>query len=313
MNHRFLLRLVTNFAVFLLILSCFGIVLWVTDEILMWDILPEAWSLLVRALLIAGGIIAVMMVTMNFMLAFALLAEANASRAALPDYTVSRQTKRRIRNSIIAGILAIALLVGGLQITNQVRAQVASQTARTEFDQAHRDLDQSMQQVLGLFTPSLLEALETNTLAEKGQIGDLAKLFNAIQSSFAHSPAMVMLMPATQPPFKYMRMDVSSILSSNTGKLSLSPQLFTNFPSERENQAVEQLFASQLPAIDGALPGKVIDNTVPSSWGILKRNGKAIAIVYLASTPSGLEPYILPGDRQDEFHHNGPESLISNG
>lgn len=308
MNHRFLLRLVTNFAVFLLILSCFGIVLWVTDEILMWDILPDAWSLLVRALLIAGGIIAFMMVTMNVMLALALMAESNASQAALPDYAVSRQTKRRIRNAVIAGILAIALLVSGLQITNHVRAQVATQTARTEFDQAHSDLDRAMEQVLGLFTPPLLEAIETNAITEKGKISDLAKLFNSIQSSFAHSPSVAMLMPATQPPFKYMRLDISSIKSNNAGKLSLSPQLFTSFPSEQENQAIEQLFASQLPAVTEPLAGKVIDNTVPSSWGVLKRNGRAIAIVYLRASSSEFDPYMM----QEKFHHSGPDNLLTN-
>ena len=133
MNHRYLLRLVTNLAVFLLLLSCFGIVLWVTDEFLGWDILPDVWSLLVRALLVGGSIIAFVLLIMNVMLSLALLAEANASRAQLPDYQISPRFKRRVRKGVVAGVLAIALLIGGLQVVNQVRAQAAARTARAEF------------------------------------------------------------------------------------------------------------------------------------------------------------------------------------
>ncbi|MGB3298535.1 MAG: hypothetical protein WBA76_09725, partial [Phormidesmis sp.] len=125
MNHRFLLRLVTNLAVFLLTLSCFGVVLWVMDEFLLWDILPDGWSMIVRALLVAGGIIAFVLLVMNVLLSLALVAEASASRAELPNYGVSARVKRRVQRSIVAGIVAIALVIGGLQVTDHFRTQAA--------------------------------------------------------------------------------------------------------------------------------------------------------------------------------------------
>ena len=200
MNHRFLLRLVTNLAVFLLMLSCFGIVLWVIDEFLGWDILPEAWSLAVRALLVAAGIIAFVLVVMNVLLSLALLAEANASRAELPNYGISQRLKRRVRNSIVAALVAIALLIAGLQITDHFRAQATAREAEVEFIQAQADMNDSMQQVLQLFTPELLEAIETNTLTEKGQLGNTIKLLDSIETSFPSSPSLSLIVPAQQPP-----------------------------------------------------------------------------------------------------------------
>ncbi|MEO0457273.1 MAG: hypothetical protein AAF152_11945 [Cyanobacteria bacterium P01_A01_bin.114] len=317
MNHRFLLRLVTNFAICLLTLSCFGIVLWVIDEIVGWDILPDAWSLLVRALLVAGGIIAFVMVIMNVMLSLALMAESNAARAALPNYVISRRLKRRVRRSLLAGVVAIALLLGGLQVINQVRAQSAVQAAEAKFYQNQIEMDQSVDQILDLFTPPLLEAIDTNTLAEKGQLGNLRKLLISIQSSFPQQPSMAILTPATQEPYKYTRIDTNTINANQQGQLYLSPKLYTSFPSEQETQVIEQLFSGKLSSPTEPLAGQVINNTVPSSWGVLKHEGQVAAVVYLQA--GAFDDYGQPFQNQPpyrsnnrKFHHDGPDSLLSN-
>ncbi len=307
MNHRFLLRLVTNLAVVLLTLSCFGIVLWVIDEFLLWDILPEAWSLIVRALLVAGGIIAFVMVVMNVLLSLSLLAEANASQAQLPNYGVSAQVKRRVQQSIVVTIVAIALIIGGLQVTNHFRSQVATREAQADFIQAQNDLDTAMSEVLTLFTPPLLEALDTNTLAEKGQLGNMSKLFTAIESSFPHRPMVKLIVRSPQAPFKYASLNKGSIRSNN-GQTVLVPELYAAFPNERESKAIEQLFAGDLPVISEPLAGQIINNTLPSTWGVLKRNGQIMAVAYLQSN----EFYDFVPYGSSALSHDGPATLISN-
>lgn len=319
MNHRFLLRLVTNTAFVLLSLSCLGVVLWVIDEFLQWDILPEAISILVQAMLVAGGIIAFVLMIMNVLLSLTLIAESNASQANLPDYGVSVQLRRRVRKSIVVAIAAIALLIGGLQITNHLRAQVANKEAETQFIQTQADMDQSMEQILGLFTPPLLDGIENNTLTEKGQLGNTAKLFDAIATSFPHTPAATLIVPATQAPYKYARINRASIKQDTDGKIILSPDLYTTFPEQQETDAIEQLFAETLPTIIEPLRGQIINNTLPSSWGLLKNNGNAIAIVYLSEgngdrnyNDPNYYPYPNPYARKSKFHHDGPDSLLTN-
>ena len=310
MNHRFLLRLVTNVAVSLLTLSCFGIVLWVIDEFLGWDILPDVWTLLVQALLVAGGIITFVLLVMNMMLSLALMAEAQASRAQLPDFTISRRFKRNVRRGVVAGVVAIALLIGGLQVVNQVRAQAAIQAARTEFHQTQAEMDQSLEQVLMLFTPPLLEAIGAQTLAEKGQLGNLQKLFTSIQDSFPHEPSSSILVRAAQAPYQYASIDKSSIQANKQGGLFLAPKLYTSFPEERETQAVEQLFSGEAVSLTDPLRGRVLNNTTPSSWGILNHEGRTIALVYLqASVNFDQHDWSKP---RHSFHHSGPDQLLTN-
>lgn len=305
MNHRFALRLVTNLTVWLLTLSCVGIVLWVIDEFLGWDILPDALSLLVRALLVAGGIIALVLVVMNIVLSLALLAEANATRARLPDYSISRRFTRRVGRIIIGGVLSVALLLGGLQVINQLRLQTAVRADRVEFSQMQDDMDVAMEQVVGLFPAPLLEALENNTLEQQGQLGNLKKLLQSISSSFPHNPAVVILIPSTEPPFKYTRIEQEAIVSDGKGKLKLSPKLYIDFPTQTEAQIVEQLFAEQHSQLKEEVNGDFIRTDIPSSWGLLKQREQAIAIVYLESTQQG---DFYP----QTFHHDGPAKLISN-
>jgi len=312
MNHRFLLRLVTNIAVFLLTLACFGTVLWVIDEFLQWDILPPVWSLLVRAGLVAGGIIAFVLVVMNLLLSLALLAEANASRAGLPDYMVSSQLKRRVRRSIAVVLVAIALIIGGLQITNQVRARAATQTAQAQFTEIQTEMDRSVERILPLFTAPILDGLSDNTLTEKGQISNLAKLLESVQTSFPYAPTMKIVTRADQAPFQYARIDSSRISANSQGRLTLSPQLYAAFPSEEETQIINQLFEEQLVEITDPVVGQVINTEAPSSWGILKQNDEVVAVVYLQQIDflnlSNNYDYRGPYD----FSHAGPERLITN-
>ncbi len=315
MNHRFLLRLATNLAVFLLTLACFGTVLWVVDEFLQWDILPPAWSLLVQAGLVAGGIVAFVMVVMNLLLSLALLAEANASRAGLPDYVVSSQLKRRVRRSIAVVLVAIALIIGALQITNQLRARVATQTAETRFIDTQQEMDRSIEQVLPLFTAPILDGLANNTIAEQGEIGNLAKLFESVQTSFSYAPRMVIVTRADQAPFKYASIDRGRINANSQGRLTLSPQLYAAFPSVEETQIIEQLFNGQLSEIAGPVAGRVINTQIPSAWGILQESGSAIAIVYLEQGDfSDFNDNFNNFDYRGpyDFHHTGPKRLITN-
>ena len=311
MNHRFLLRLITNLAIFLLTLACFGTVLWVVDEFLQWDILPPVWSLLVRAGLVAGGIIAFVMVVMNLLLSLALLAEASASRAQLPDYAISSRLKRRVGQSIVVVLAAIALIIGGLQITNQLRASAAAEEAQVQFVQTQTEMDRSVEQVLPLFTEPILDGLANSTLAESGQISSLARLLDSVQTSFPHAPSMILIVRADQAPFKYARIDSGRITANSQGQLTLTPQFYATFPTEKETEIIKQLFEEQLTEIARPLAGQVINTEIPSSWGVLKQDGKVIAIVYLQQ--GNFSNFDNRGYRDPyDSYHTGPKRLITN-
>ena len=302
-NPRFLLRLVTVFTVYLLTLACFGIVLWVVDEILGWDILPDALSLLVRAALVAGGIIAAVLVVMNVVLSLSLIAEASASRAELPDFQFSRQWRRRFRFSLIAAVTAIVLVVTGLQITDRVRANVAEQAAQVRFTDAQSELDAALPEVLALFTDPLRTAIAQDALTDQSRLAELRRLFSSIQTSFPKRPQTVLLVKEAAP-YRYKSIDAGAIAANAEGQLYLAPEYYSTFPSVLETKTIEALFNGELNPIEEPLEGSILRNTVPSTWGVLKQNDQVVAVVYLQP-----EEVQLPVNRN--FHHSGPETLIS--
>jgi hypothetical protein len=302
-NHRFLLRFITNIAVYLLLFSCFGVVLWVVDEIIGWDILPDAWSLLVRACLVAGGIIAFVLVVINIILSLALVAEAQASRAALPDFQIARQLKRRFKRSFVALGLVVALLVAGLQVADRFRSATLARATRNEFAQVQTETEASLDKALDLFPPELLSALAQNQL-DQSQLSSLRKLLGAISNSFPHRPTVAMLLPAAAP-YQYSRIDQGSIASNQEGKLYLAPQFYTAMPSDVEDAAIKALFEGKPYPVDEVMQGAILNNTLPSAWGVLKHSGEVVAVVYLQAD--------YPIDYDSSLHHDGPEKLLSNG
>lgn len=115
-----------------------------------------------------------------------------------------------------------------------------------------------------------------------------------------------MVVRATQDPYQYASM---TIKRNNRGQLALSTQLYTGFPSKKETRVIEQLFSGKLVALKAPLKGNVINNNIPSSWGVLKHNSRAIAVVYLQAKGS---PNGYPVPSNGDFHHNGPASLLTN-
>jgi hypothetical protein len=302
LNHRFLLRFVTNIAVYLLLFSCFGVVLWVVDEIIGWDILPDAWSLLVRAALVAGGIIAFVLVVINLILSLALVAESQASRATLPDFQISGRLRRRFKHSFVALGLVVALLVVGLQVADRFRSAALARTARSEFEQVQATTETSLDKVLDLFSPELITALAQNQL-DQTQLSSLRRLLGSISNSFPHRPTVAMLLPA-QSPYQYYRIDPGSIAANKEGQLYLAPQFYTAMPSELENTTLKALFEGKPAPVTEAMQGAVLNNTFPSAWGVLNNNGKIVAVVYLQAE--------FPMNYDSSFNHDGPDQLLSN-
>jgi hypothetical protein len=318
-NHRFLLRLITNLVVFALALSSIGILLWTIDEFIGWDILPDAIGIYVRALVIGIAWVTCTLIVIHLLLSLTLFAEASASRAKLPDIQVKPELKRKLNRLVpLVGVMVI-LLFYGLQAANRVRGNFVArldrqeteqkqrkefETASVKFDQIQQDLDQALPQVLELFTPSLLNSIQTNTISA----GELRQLFEAVQVSFPHNPSLSLLIPA-QSPYRYYKLDSKAIARTKEGQFSLRPHYYFGFPTESETKAVNQLFAEQAAAPTNALTGVFIRNTVPSSWGVLRLNGRAIALVHLEAAYSCPDPTEFVKDR---CIHDGPAELHVN-
>jgi hypothetical protein len=315
-NHRFLLRLVTNLVVIALLLSCVGVLLWIVDEIIGWDILPDAISVYLRALIIGIGWVTFTLVIAHFLLSLALFAESSANRAELPDFQVSPRLRRRFRRGVFATGILSAFVIAGLQAVDIVRKNLAQQDMAVEakqlfdrergkFNQIQQDLDRSVPRILQLFTPQLLEAIAT----QKASPAELRKLFQAVNVSFPHKPSIALLTLADSP-YKYARIDQKAIgFNSKTNSYFLTPEFYLGFPTPLETRLIERLFQGQPTTLDRSLKGVMIQNTTPSSWGVLRQNNRVIAVVYLWVEQACPEPNQYVKDR---CTHPGPAAFHTN-
>ena len=109
MKHRKALRLATDSAVWLFLVMTIGVVLWTTDEMLDWNILPDWIDAFAQLLVIIMSILTGFAVIISIMCSFAVIAESSMERAGNPN--LSHKPSRRVRVLATSYVL-LALTVG---------------------------------------------------------------------------------------------------------------------------------------------------------------------------------------------------------
>jgi len=87
MNHHRALRASTDTGLTIFLIMIVGVVLWTTDEMLGWNLLPDWIDKYAQLLVIIFSILAAFAVVISVMCSFAVMAESRRSRAsALPRF-----------------------------------------------------------------------------------------------------------------------------------------------------------------------------------------------------------------------------------
>jgi hypothetical protein len=282
MNHRYTLRVSTNIALFIFLCFSIGVLLWIADEFLGWNLLPELFDAYAQLIVVAMGIAAGLAIATSVMCGFALMAEAAASRAEIQNYKTSRKTWK------LGGAVAVTALVALLglnQIDNYRKKQALAyetETHRTQFFNTTQDLNQAMPQIINQLTPELLNAVSSAAVTEEPT--SLATFLSAVQPSTSGQPKVSLVVRASTP-YRYCRLYLTASDHRNreegTARYQLEKQFYIGFPTETETQLIEQLFSSTIEPMTGQLEGEVIDNTRPSSWGLLKSNDEPVGLLIL--------------------------------
>jgi len=182
------------------------------------------------------------------------------------------------------------------------RARIAAREATVEFERDRDLVERDLPSVLQLFAPPLREAIATGDLSAPEHLAALQQIFAAVTISFPAEPQIALLIPA-QDPYKYYRIDRDDLTTDDRGNLNLRPTYHAGFPSEVESQAIDALFAGESVRLDAPLKGAFLNNTLPSSWGLLADTAdRPLALVYMHANFRGLPAL-------KDLHHPGPERL----
>ncbi len=314
-NHRFALRLTTDMALAVFLFYTIGLVLWVIDTVLNWNILPDWIDQYAQVIILVFGVLALMFVIASMMLSLALLAQSAANRSGLPDFKTPPIFKKIASISVATFVvLLVVLQTVDLYRKNaaaeaaKLKAQKRMEEYRETFEQTRQSMNDALPGILRLFPPDLLQALAGGTFTKKEHLAELSSLLRAIAVSTPNSPELRLLLPA-KPPYRYFEISDDALLVMKDDTYTFEPKYYIGFPTELEEEIVRALFSGTVQPLSTRLEGQFITNAMPSSWGVLKYRDKIIALVVLQGT---VEEYTQTMFSHYGFWHKGPDALYSN-
>ncbi|HEW98006.1 MAG: hypothetical protein DRR16_27375 [Candidatus Parabeggiatoa sp. nov. 3] len=318
-NYLLVSRLTTNLTLLIFMLFAAGFILWTSDEFLNWDILPDWIDNYAQLIIVIFGFFAFLLGLSSLLSSLAVLAEFAAQKMGIsaPPLQLFSRKKMWILLSIIAMVLVSFLIFHQI---DQYREEARLAKNRVEFQEKlnkqSQELDKSLSQIITLFPDALLEAIHNHSVMEKPTSKELVKLLSAISASLPKIPQIALLIPAEQQPYQYQRIwitpeydyrcydesDEQNLLKGH----DTHQQFFTQLPNVVEREVIDVLFKGKIKPLSKRLSGKFLDNTEPSSWGVLKYQEDIVALIFLEGDIEGY------GRVRNKIFHAGPKTLISN-
>ena len=285
MDHRKALKFSTDRALGLLVLACIGILLWVVDEVLMWDILPDWLESCAVAAVIVAGTLTAFCIAASFMCSAAVAAESLAAGAAGEALPRPRPYSRKIQ----AGIVALGLLAGlslyGFHRIDVLRARRAVEASRAEdarkYYKTRDELKARIPDVVQAFTPEMVAEM-ARRIEPEGEKA-IADMLLAIQSSSPGNPAVTLMVKAA-PPYAYQIARGHGARRDLAGQVTyLDRTPLIDLPSVWERDTVAAIFEGVDLDIPHGRSGAFIDTRMPCAWGMIRHEGNVVGVVMLRS------------------------------
>lgn len=261
-----------------------GVVLWITDEVLGWDLFPDWIGRYAQLIVIVLSVLAASAVVTSLICSFAVMAESAARKAGMPEIAPSRRGRILVAGGIIA-------FFGALFVLHQVDVYREAYLRKDEQARALRRYRQRQSDLLARIpgTLSLFSAEATAYLAggPPSAAGDegAGRLLHAIRASTPHDPVASVLVRA-QAPYKYCVISTPSGYGADAQKW-LARNHLTSLPSRWEQDAIAALFAGRQVTVPQNRDGVFIDTRLPSAWGVLKQNGDVVGVLMLSANAGG--------------------------
>lgn len=282
MNHRRALRASTNFGLSVFVVMICGVVLWTTDEVLEWNLLPDWIDQYAELLVMILSILAGFSVVISVMCSLAVMAESAAERAGI----TAPRPSHRARLLIVLGVFAAFGVMFGLHKVDEFRAArlaaIEEQEERERYDAVQAALREAIPETAKLFSMGVAEQLASPR--DHRHDASTARLLRAIEVSTEHDPGVAVLV-AADPPYTHCIIRLQTDRERKEGVYEsghLAREYLTGFPQDWEREAVSAALAGEPPELPSGRRGVFIDTRAPSAWGPLRNEiGQVVGIVML--------------------------------
>lgn len=273
MNHRRALRLSTDAGLIIFLLMAVGVVLWITDVVLGWNLLPDWIDRYAELIVIICSLLAAFAVVMSVMCSLVVMAESMAEKNGIAA------PKPLGRWWLVLPVGALVVFVGmfGLHKLDEYRADQKAER-RQQYLQGEIPAN------IALFSPQLKEALASPATAPGPEDERAAKLLKAIAASTSHAPEVSILVKAASPMTHCVIKALWNPKRKSTaeGWQYLERKYLTSFPEKWEREAVRAAFAGGEVVLPAGKRGVFFNPTVPQAWGALKRGDEVVGLLMLS-------------------------------
>ena len=280
MKFRKALMLSTNFGLCLFVLMIIGIVLWTTDTMLGWNILPDVFDMYAETLVMIVAILAISSVVMSMMCSLSVIAESAATKAGMPDASFSPGQKRKV-------LIGLGCVVLVMFILYQIDAYRSAQFEKEDIanrEQTHIQQRAAFRSAAPEALLMITDDLKSHFVAEPTDEGDKAieRFLLAMANSFDHQPKASILVKA-KPPYAYTQMYLADKQTRQyyPDRPSFLRSDYTGFSQPWEQRAVEAAFGGGKMTVPEGRWGAFFNTEVPSGWGLVRQDGEVIAILML--------------------------------
>jgi len=311
LNYLRLTRISTNLTLLTFLGFVVGLIFTIADEVLDWDILPDLIEKYAQLIVVSFGIFSSLFIISSIVCSLTTIAELTSYKinGQQADSTLSRR-KKMILGIIITTVIIAFFVFQEIDVyrKQEIFARDAEKFAQ-RLDRNTKQLEEALTEVLLSFPEALLQKISDQTVLEKTD--ELKDFLVAVSLSIPDHP-QVALLTCADDPYNYFVISVIKKYDyqNEVNQYQLHKQPYISFSKDSENQVVKNLFKESLQPLTKPLKGDFIDNTEPSSWGVLKSGEQVVAILLLKEPINGY--YFDELRKGRTFNHAGPVKIHSN-
>ena len=264
-------------------LALVGSILWIFDEYLYWDILPDWLENCAMAIVTILLVVSVFAVLTNFVSAVTVVADSLAERCVGPVRTGASR-----RPAIWIGIIVAALLavLAGFQQISKVRTR-RQDAARIEkcraedrelCDKLKASLQDSVAESAAKFPDAMAATLASAMSSDDER--NVAEFLRSLAVSIQYAPSVKMAIRG-EPPYVYQSISaLRSWSKDENGKVRhLGRENLVDLPSVWERDTVAALFEGAKLDVPHGRGGAIIDTKEPCAWSAIERDGKVVGLL----------------------------------
>ncbi len=285
LDFRKTLRTSATLALGVFFLALVGSILWLFDEFLDWDILPDWLESCASAIVTILIVISAFAVLTNLVSAVTVVADSLAERFAGPAR--SGGTRRVAVWAVVFAFALIAVLAGFQQVS-KVRTRRLEQAWKAQcraedrelYERIHASLRASADVFADKFPAALAGDLAAGLPTEREK--EVAKYLRSLTASLPYGPRARIVVRGSSP---YLYQSLSALAGWSKDPEGavrhLGRENLVGLPSTWERDTVAALFQGAELDVPHGRGGAVIDTKEPCAWRAIRADGKVVGLLVL--------------------------------